>query len=150
MYNVKQHMSYKDVYVTQHIMSNDIIYLYNTFVYTTETNQMKFVRHNYVTQFDTTYTYTWSLEAFLLSHNNRIVTLFEDQSGRAQLYHLDSTLFRGVSGYLHPSVTRLSWTLRYWEPLGGWGPYTRPMLGCVRTLNLGRAVVMSPLCAPST
>jgi len=40
-----------------------------------------------------------------------------------QLYHLDSTLWKGVGGYSYPSLTWLSWAISFCVPPGGMYAY---------------------------
>ena len=94
-------------------------------------HQIKVMRHKYVAQFCTTETYNLILEGHIFSYTRirfkppfrtsqewvfsiycRVITI--------QLYHLDSTLCRGVGVYSNPSATWRSWTQPYCvTPAGG-------------------------------
>ena len=67
---------------------------------------------------------------------------------RVQLYHLDLTLCRGVSGYSYPSVRRLLWAIPYGVALAGQSRWLKWIqYNCMRMFSAspGRSVVLTPL-----
>jgi len=93
-------------------------------------HRIKVMRHKYVAQSYTTYTYTLILEGHTYPYKRiRLEPSFRTSQEwgfliywlvkTVQLYHLDSTLCSGVSGYSFSSVTWLSWTIPYCVPLVG-------------------------------